>query len=165
MGAVRRWGLVVGWLLALAGCDHATKYAAKAALEGQPPVQVVPQVLELRYAENRDTAFNLLRWIPEAARGPLLLAGGAVALAALVLLLARHRRGPARAALVLLLGGALGNYLDRAARGYVVDFIHLSHWPVFNVADVVVSAGLGVMVWGSLHPPADHAPPRPNPAA
>jgi signal peptidase II len=164
MRGLPRWGLVLGWLLALVGCDHATKYAAKAGLEGQPPLPVIPPVLELRYAENTDAAFNLLRWMPESARAPLLLAFGAVALGALAALLGRHRQGPARVALVLLLGGALGNYLDRVARGYVVDFIHLPHWPVFNVADILVAAGIGLMVWTTLRPPPDHAPPRLRPA-
>jgi signal peptidase II len=160
--ALRRWGLVFGWLLAMVGCDHATKYAAKAGLEGQPPQPVIPPVLELRYTENTDAAFSLLRWMPDSARGPFLLAFGAVALGALGLLLARnHQAGLlTRAALLLLLGGALGNYLDRLARGYVVDFIHLTHWPVFNVADVLVSAGLVLMAWTTLRRP-DRAAPHP----
>jgi signal peptidase II len=60
-----------------------------------------------------------------------------------VLLLRRRRDGASlsRAALLLITAGAVGNYLDRVLRGYVVDFIHLHHWPVFNVADIYVTAG------------------------
>ena len=42
----------------------------------------------------------------------------------------------------LVLAGALGNVIDRIDRGYVIDFIHLSYWPIFNVADVCVVFGL-----------------------
>jgi signal peptidase II len=44
-------------------------------------------------------------------------------------------------ALVLVTAGAVGNYLDRVIRGYVVDFVHLKYWPVFNVADVYITVG------------------------
>jgi signal peptidase II len=41
--------------------------------------------------------------------------------------------------------GAIGNGLDRVVRGYVVDFVRVPHWPVFNVADVYVTAGAGLL--------------------
>ena len=78
----------------------------------------------------------------ERVRFPLLLGLGAVALAGLLLFLLRRPHPPVvQAALTLVLGGALGNYSDRAVRGYVVDFIHAAHWPVFNVADIWVTLG------------------------
>ena len=63
---------------------------------------------------------------------------------ALAVRLYQTRRGPRveRAAYVFLLAGALGNVIDRLARGFVVDFIRLPHWPVFNVADVLVVVGM-----------------------
>jgi signal peptidase II len=147
---LRRWTAVLLSLVAMVGCDHATKHLAKAQLEGQPPREVLGSVLDFRYAENTDVAFNMLRFIPESARGPLLLATGAIAVLALLVALARRSvTGATRVALVLVLGGALGNYLDRVVRGYVVDFIRVPHWPVFNVADVLVTLGLGLLIWTS----------------
>lgn len=70
-------------LVPLVDCDHVTKYAAKADQEGGTPQTVIGSVLDLRYVENTDVAFNLLRWIPEAVRGPLLIALGALAIVAL----------------------------------------------------------------------------------
>jgi signal peptidase II len=137
-----RRAAVLGALTLLVGCDHVTKYAAKAELEGGDPRAVIPGMLDLRYAENTDVAFNLLRWVPEASRKPLLLVAGGVAVAALVALLLRRKgAAAARVALLLVTAGALGNYLDRIARGYVVDFVHVPHWPVFNVADAYVVVG------------------------
>jgi signal peptidase II len=135
-------------LALLVGCDHATKHLAKAELSGEQPRDLVGGVLDLRYVENTDVGFNLLRWIPEAARRPILIATGAIAILGLALLLLR--RPPQdrlrRAALLLLTAGAFGNYIDRVVRGYVVDFVHLNHWPVFNVADVYLTIGACILL-------------------
>jgi signal peptidase II len=135
--------VLLGLLAVLVGCDHVTKHAAKASLEGQPPRDLVHGVLDLRYTENTDIAFNVLRGVPESTRRPVLITMGAVAVVVLVGLLLRggRRRRLAQAALMLVTAGAVGNYVDRLARGYVVDFVHLRYWPVFNVADVYVVAG------------------------
>jgi signal peptidase II len=142
--------LILAAAFPLVGCDHATKWAAKEALEDRPSKQLLGRALQLTYAENRDIAFNLLRWIPETVRRPALLIFGALAVVALLVLLLRaHGRWP-RAALLLIAAGAAGNYLDRLARGYVVDFIQVPHWPVFNVADAYVVVGavlLGMVAW------------------
>ena len=141
----KRVGLLVAVVM-LVGCDHATKYAAKSELEARPPRQLVASVLELRYVENRDVAFNLLAAVPPAVRAPLLLTLGGLAIVALTVMLMRSRAAASeRMALALLLAGAAGNYLDRVARGYVVDFIHVPHWPVFNVADALVVAGVALL--------------------
>jgi signal peptidase II len=140
----RPYGILalIGLLLGLVGCDHVTKALAKSELEAQPARAVLEPVLQLRYVENTDVAFNLLRWIPLDVRGPLLLVSGALAIVAVCgLLLQRRISGWLRAGLLLVLAGALGNYIDRVARGYVVDFIHVTHWPVFNVADVLITLG------------------------
>ena len=134
--------VLMSLLFGLVGCDHVTKALAKSELEAQPARAVLEPVLKLRYVENTDVAFNLLRWIPLDVRGPLLIISGALAIIAVSgLLLQRRVTGWLRAGLLLVLAGALGNYIDRLARGYVVDFIHVTHWPVFNVADVLITLG------------------------
>jgi signal peptidase II len=144
-------------LATLVGCDHVTKYAAKAGLESQPPRELISSVLELRYVENTDVGFSLLRWMPEHVRRPLVFVLPAIGIAALIFMLVRRPASTGtRVAFVLMLGGALGNYLDRVTRGYVVDFIHLRHWPVFNAADIWVSAGLVLFLITSFH--ARHTP-------
>lgn len=142
-------------LVALVGCDHVTKYVAKSELQDRPARDLIARMLDLRYTENTDVAFNLLRWIPEAVRRPLLIAFGALALLALAVALVRSQ-GPrpapvaVTAGLALILAGALGNYLDRVFRGYVVDFIHVPHWPVFNVADIAVALGIACLAWSQI---------------
>ena len=126
----------------LVGCDHVTKRVAKAELENGPPHTLAAGILELNYTENTDSGFGLLRWVSPAVRTPLLTAAQLVGgLAFLVFCLRRRLPTLARFAFLLLAGGALGNGLDRLAHRHVVDFIHLTYWPVFNVADIYVTVG------------------------
>jgi signal peptidase II len=141
-------GLFMMLVLALVGCDHATKVVAKVTLQGAVPRTLIAGVLDLRYAENRDTAFSLSRDFASPAKGWVILAMSCLAVAAVAAAWWKRRRQARlleHAAFVLVVGGAIGNVLDRLARGYVVDFIHLRWWPVFNVADVAICAG-GVLV-------------------
>jgi signal peptidase II len=141
--------LIVFLLLLLVGCDHATKGVAKAELEAGGARELIRGLVSFRYVENTDIAFNLLRWVPGSIRFPALLVFGAVAVVALFLLLlqARKKVGVVLFSLLLVTAGAIGNYLDRLFRGYVVDFVHLQHWPVFNVADVYITVGYVLLAW------------------
>jgi signal peptidase II len=147
----QRLTLVIALTL-LVGCDHATKHVAKGELEGQGPRSLIHGVLDLQYTENTDVAFNLLRAVPERVRVPFLGVTGAVAVISLlgILLLRSGGSGLGRAALLLITAGAVGNYLDRIVRGYVVDFVHVPHWPVFNVADAYVTVGAILLAWSAL---------------
>jgi signal peptidase II len=103
----------------------------------------VPGLLDLRYAENRDTAFSLTRALHLPDK-PLLL--GLMSMLVLAFVLVRwwqRRRAPQveQLAYALIVAGAVGNAIDRLARGYVVDFIEIHRWPVFNVADIAVVGG------------------------
>jgi signal peptidase II len=142
--------LLVTSVVFLVGCDHVTKAAAKSELGHGALRHIVSHLFELRYVENRDVAFNLLAWVPEVVRAPLLLGTGGLAIALLSVWVLRSRDiGPVqRVGGTLVLAGALGNTLDRLLRGYVVDFMHLRHWPVFNVADVYVCVGVALIVLG-----------------
>src|SRR5262245_18176224 len=110
---------------ALVGCDQATKVVARHVLEARGPIGIVPGALELRYAENRDTAFSLLHGthLPEKTALITLLALGA--LVVIGALWWRRRDAPRleQAAYGLIVAGALGNIIDRARTGFVVDFI------------------------------------------
>jgi len=137
---------ILGALTLLVGCDHATKYAVKASLEGEPPHRLIAGILDFQYVENRDVAFNLLRWIPESSRTPILIIAGGIAVMFLgFTVFHRARFSSTRLALLLVTAGAVGNYLDRVLRGYVVDFMHVEHWPVFNVADTYVTLGVALL--------------------
>jgi len=161
-----RLALLICSLALLVGCDHATKHWAETSLRASPRVEVVPGVLDLRYATNRDTAFSLSRLVlPAAVKRPVLIAMGCAGVTALLVIWVRRRRARwwEHGAYVMLFAGAVGNVVDRIVRGYVVDFIHLHHWPIFNVADVLLVAGMVLLAvsWhrGARPPPARQADP------
>lgn len=112
------------------------------------PVVVLPDYWQFVYAQNRGAAFSFLAGAGEKFRVPFFYL---VSIAAVVFIFSYYRKLTEQQrylqiALALVLGGAIGNALDRVLRGYVIDFIdwHLKdlHWPVFNVADSGISVGL-----------------------
>jgi signal peptidase II len=150
-----------------------TTGAKLAALYGTPPPEgfdglhfrpkrsftLSPDYLRIRYAENTGAAFGLFRGLPPPVRGPLfhLVSLGAVLLITVYYLRLSPGREErfARLGLPLVLGGALGNYLDRLARGFVIDFIEahwhdVASWPSFNVADSCIVVGVALLLLDGL---------------
>ena len=138
--------------------DHATKFWASAHFVYQELLPVT-DFFSLVLVHNHGAAFSLLadaggwqRWF--------FIGVGVVATVVIVRLLKRHATETRMAfSLALLLGGALGNVIDRVALGYVVDFLYF-HWrdwafPAFNVADSAISLGAALLVWDSVFRPAD----------
>ncbi len=123
----------------------------------RPKDQIVlsDDFFRFRYAENPGAAFGLFRTVPDHLRGPLfhLVSIGAVILIAFYFSKLRGEKNEAFAkwGLPLVLGGALGNYVDRIARGFVIDFLEAhwfekAYWPAFNIADTAIVVGVGLLV-------------------
>ena len=142
--------LFVGLATALVVADQWTKRLATEHLAFQPPVRVVGDLVQLTYARNPGIAFGLFA----GHRFPFYVFS-LIAAAVVTMLFLRHERlSIARQlSLACILGGALGNLIDRVRTGEVVDFILLSwhghDFPVFNVADIGVTVGvcLFALVW------------------
>lgn len=103
------------------------------------------------HVRNTGVAFGFLSNLDPAWVNPLLIAATAFAvIAVLAYLYHLPGRGPAPCGLGLVLGGAVGNLIDRARFGYVVDFldVHLRgyHWPAFNAADIGITVGIVLLV-------------------
>lgn len=144
--------MITRWLaFALAGgvalIDHGTKAAARAILAAGP-VELTP-FLDLRLGFNTGVSFGLFAGGAETTRWILIAATSLVA-AWLCLWMARERRAALAYALGLIVGGALGNIVDRAWRGAVTDFIDLHvgalSWPAFNVADTAIVSGVALVL-------------------
>ena len=134
--------------LGLVGCDQATKGLARGALAGRGAIPLVRGVLELRHEENPGVAFSLLVDVPAPVRRPLLVAVPLLAAVLVVGFWLRRRADGLALGLgcALLLGGTVGNLIDRALRGgAVTDFIHLRGYSVFNLADVWLVAGVALL--------------------
>lgn len=126
-------------------------------------VTVIPGLFNFRYVENPAAAFSLTSGMPEWVRKPFLVG---VSILAMVLILSWYWRTREPdwlilTAFALILGGALGNLVDRIAYGYVIDFVdwHLSvfnpswpHWPTFNIADSAICLGAGGVLWRTFKP-------------
>jgi signal peptidase II len=128
---------------------------------------LVDGLLRLTYVQNRGAAFGILS---EADLPYQSLLFAVVSLAALGAIAAYAWRLPAHSrlpqtALALIMGGALGNLLDRARLGYVVDFVDafwgIHHWPAFNVADSAISVGVVLLVLDILRQPRAGEAPQP----
>ncbi len=148
-----RW---YGLALAVLALDQLTKawVASRFALGEQWTLTPFFNVVR---AHNTGAAFSLLAEAGGWQR-LLFIAIAGVAVAVIAHLLARHRQEP-RFCLALsgILGGALGNLIDRVRLGYVVDFLDFHaaglHWPAFNVADMAITGGALLIVWDGLRRP------------
>ncbi len=133
--------------------DQATKHWALQALD-DGPIDLVGS-LRLKLAFNDGAAFSL-----GSGRTTLISLVGLAVAAFIARLGLRADRRHAAIAFGVLLGGALGNLVDRAARagdgflgGRVVDFVDLQWWPVFNVADMALWVGIALLLAGSRRDP------------
>jgi signal peptidase II len=154
-GPLRRG--VAGLGLALAaltiGLDQVTKTWALDTLFDPPVRIVVTPMLNMVPVWNRGVSFGLLA--NDSPWGPWLLGGFAlVVAAALVVWLLRAETLVLGAGLGLVIGGAVGNAIDRALYGAVVDFIDVHwgdlHWPAFNIADAAITLGVGLLLLDAL---------------
>lgn len=144
-----------GALLALAAVvvllDQATKQLVVSTMQEGQSIPVIDGVLHWTFLRNPGAAFSLFTSVP------WLFTIIATGIAAGILWTARHPRSAAGAsALGLVLGGAVGNLVDRVVRepasfqGHVIDFIDLRIWPVFNLADSAVVVGAALLVLSSI---------------
>ena len=122
--------------------DITSKVIIVATLSGRPPVRLLGGLLTLRVDRNPGAAFSI------GTSMTIVFTAIAVGVIIFILRTSRRIRSTAWAVtLGLLLGGATGNLTDRLLRspgplrGYVVDWIQLPHWPVFNVADSAIVCG------------------------
>lgn len=127
--------------------DQITKQLVVNHLDHYQVIEVLP-FFNLIRMHNTGAAFSMF-----SGASPLLFIGLGVAVSIGVLIwLRKNPRGEQimAVALVLVLGGALGNVIDRATRGHVIDFLDFHalgwHWPSFNVADIAIVAGAGLLI-------------------
>ncbi len=139
-------------MAAIVVLDQGTKAIVVRSLALHEYVPLVDGLLSLSHVHNRGAAFGLLSDWDVPYQSVLLSVLSLCALAAIALYFVRlppAARLP-RAALALVLGGAVGNLIDRARLGYVVDFVHAywreHQWPDFNLADSAITVGVALLV-------------------
>ncbi|MCY1032866.1 signal peptidase II [Corallococcus sp. BB11-1] len=152
------------------GLARVSGFLSEQNLDNDPPVEgefrrntrpyrFIEDYWHFRYVENPGAAWGMFADLPDTARKVFF---HVVSLAALSFILVLYRRTDAsqkvvRLALALITGGALGNFMDRLIRGYVIDFIDWHwrnqpgmRWPTFNVADAAIVVGVALMLLDSV---------------
>ena len=146
-------------MVAIVLLDQGTKALVVRSLPLHGYVSLVDGLLSLSHVRNRGAAFGILSdW--DLPHQTVLLAAlslfALLAIAVYFVRLPRTARVP-RVALALVLGGAVGNLLDRLRLGYVVDFVHFYwrsyQWPDFNAADSAITVGVTLLVLDILRSP------------
>lgn len=128
--------------------DQLSKLWVLANLPGNPRT-LIPGALSFVYAENRNMAFGLGRSIPESVKSTGLIALTSLLTVLMIVMLVRATDWGSRISLSLIIGGAIGNIIDRVRLGFVVDFIYWHggfSWPNFNLADSFICVGVGLML-------------------
>lgn len=136
--------IILAVALLLAGADQLIKIAAVNNLQGMGKVTVIDNLLYLTYTENRGAAFSMLsnhRWI--------FIAFTVAALAVLIFIIFKFKIKDKLFVIssMLIIGGGIGNLIDRIRFGYVVDYIYWSFFtPVCNFADYCITCGTVILM-------------------
>jgi signal peptidase II len=151
-----RYLWIAGMVVAL---DQMTKALVNDFMTLHESRTIVEGLVRLTYVQNRGAAFGILSEAGLPYQSVLFSAVSLLALLAIALYAWRmpvHSRLP-QTALALVMGGAIGNLLDRARLGYVIDYVDVywgaHHWPAFNVADSAITIGVALLVLDILRSP------------
>jgi signal peptidase II len=135
------WGKALAVAAGVIALDQATKAVVRSGIDKGDENPVLPAI-KLVHVENKGVAFGFL-----SDGGAILVVLVAFAALALIIWFALHADRPlAWLPTGLLLGGAIGNVIDRLALGGVTDFVKLPAWPAFNVADMAITFGVLILV-------------------
>jgi|SRR5271167_4930552 len=145
--------------------DQATKLFVQAHMALYESIALIPNYLDITYTLNPGAAFSMLADAPAWVRLAFLLSMSTVMSIVLIVLLARSERLSIYSfAFALILGGAVGNLIDRALRGgRVIDFMRAHYYdlnyPIFNVADSAISIGVTLIILASFFSHDDEPKP------
>ncbi len=137
----------MGYLLLIVGVlvlDRVVKIAVSTNMDPGDSIPVIDSIFHITYVQNTGAAFSMLQGHPML----LIVVPGIVILIGIVFVLVKHKEynKTFMTSISLICGGGLGNLTDRMAQGYVVDMFDFRIFPVFNVADICVCTGCGLLM-------------------
>lgn len=139
-------GSIIGIVLVL---DQVTKFIVEKRIRLHEVIVVLPGFFNLTHVRNKGAAFGILSSAPDVWRSIFFITVTVIAVAVIALLVRKTHERLLVAAFSLIIGGALGNVIDRIRYGEVVDFIQWYvkswYWPSFNVADSAISVGVALL--------------------
>lgn len=144
--------IILGWVAFIVIADQLTKFIVDQTMPLHHSIPVIDNLFSLTYIRNTGAAFGILSGSAASFRLPFLVLFSLLAIGFVVTML---RRLPDKeigliTALAFILGGAIGNLIDRIAYGEVIDFLDFYwasfHWPAFNLADSFITIGVLITV-------------------
>jgi signal peptidase II len=153
---MKKYVLVFGVAALILGLDQLTKWYIRATVQLYESIPIIDSLFHITYVRNKGGAFSLFAGVSDALRVPFFLGVSVVAIITLVYMIRRiePRQSLVLFALGCILGGAIGNLIDRALVGQVTDFLDFHwrgwYWPAFNVADSGISVGMVILILHSL---------------
>ncbi len=148
-----QYRLLVLTAAAIVLLDQMTKAWIQKTMLLHQSIPVIPDLFNLTYIRNPGAAFGLFASGGGSLRSAFFIAVSVIALVVLSLLYTKAPRETwlLRFSLSLVMGGAIGNLMDRIRLGEVVDFLDFYlgsyHWPAFNVADSCITIGIGLLIF------------------
>jgi signal peptidase II len=145
-----KWKLVFAWLVPIVAFDQLTKVIVDRTMALYHSIPIIDEFFNLTYVRNTGAAFGIFAGSHEVFRLPFLIGVSIVAIGFIVVMLRRLREDATGliTALAFILGGAVGNLIDRIVYGEVIDFLDVYwsnyHWPAFNLADSCISIGVAI---------------------
>ena len=133
--------------LAVVILDQFSKYIVVENMALGESIPIIEEVFHLTYILNPGAAFGMF------AHNRLFFIAIAVVVIGIILWARREILASpweVKAGCGLFLGGAIGNLIDRARQGLVIDFFDFRIWPVFNIADIAICIGVGLIIWNLL---------------
>ncbi|MDH4099068.1 MAG: signal peptidase II [Nitrospirota bacterium] len=136
--------------------DQVTKILVDSTMMLGQSITILENFFHLTYLRNRGAAFSLFAGTADSFRLPFLIGVSLLAFAVLIYLWRQLKDDETLLATAygLVMGGAVGNLIDRVRLGEVIDFLdahwYNAHWPAFNVADSAVCIGVALLFWDAL---------------
>jgi signal peptidase II len=148
-----KYKLVTGWLVFIVLADQVTKLIVDRTMPLHHSIPIIENFFSLTYIRNTGAAFGIFAGGAAAFRLPFLILFSSLAIGFIVVMLKRlpDKEKGLISALSFILGGAIGNLIDRIAYGEVIDFLDFYwsdyHWPAFNLADSFITVGVLITVY------------------
>ena len=148
-----KWKLVSGWLLAIVVLDQLTKIIVDRSMPLHQSIAIIDGLFNLTYVRNAGAAFGLFAGSAEIFRRPFLILVSILASVFIIVMMKRlaEKETGLITGLSFILGGAMGNLIDRVIYGDVIDFLDVYwrnyHWPAFNIADSFITICVGIMLY------------------
>jgi signal peptidase II len=148
--SLRGYRLLLAVSALVTGIDQFTKWLVVRSFHLHEALPLVPNFFDLVYVRNKGAAFGILA--DTRFRVPFLLTTTLIAVVFLIWFYRQYRPDQVlgRSSVSLVLGGAVGNLIDRLRLGEVIDFLDVHwyqyHWPAFNIADSAICVGVGMLL-------------------